>query len=65
MLVQEGQGKILLLPAWPANWDVDFKLHVSHGGILTGTVKDGQLVTWKIDPPTLADKVVVMKPQAN
>ena len=65
MLVQEGQGKILLLPAWPANWNVDFKLHVSYGGIITGTVKDGLLVTWKIDPPALADKVVVMKPQAN
>ena len=65
MLVQEGQGKILLLPAWPAYWDVDFKLHVSQGGIITGTVKDGRLVTWKIDPPALADKVVVMKPQAN
>lgn len=47
MLVQEGQGKILLLPAWPANWDVDFKLRVSQSGVITGTVKDGRLVTWE------------------
>ena len=29
MLVQEANGKILLLPAWPANWDADFKLHAA------------------------------------
>ena len=46
MLVQEGQGKIFLLPAWPAEWDVDFKLHLEGGAVLTGTVKDGKLLTW-------------------
>ena len=44
MLVQEGHGKIYLLPAWPAEWDVDFKLHLEGGVVLTGTVKDGKLV---------------------
>ena len=29
MLVQEAGGKILLLPAWPADWDADFKLHLT------------------------------------
>jgi len=28
MLVQEAGSKILLLPAWPGDWDADFKLHV-------------------------------------
>ena len=28
MLVQEAGDKILLLPAWPADWDADFKLHL-------------------------------------
>ena len=32
MLVQEAGDKILLLPAWPADWDVDFKLRLAHGG---------------------------------
>lgn len=63
MLVQEGKGKIYLLPAWPSNWDVDFKLHVSQGGVITGTVKDGKLVTWQIEPASLKDKVTVMQPQ--
>ena len=43
MLVQEAGDKILLLPAWPADWDVDFKLHLTGGAVLTGTVKDGKL----------------------
>jgi alpha-L-fucosidase 2 len=29
MLLQEGDGKIYLLPAWPKEWDVNFKLHAS------------------------------------
>ena len=36
MLVQEDAGKILLLPAWPAAWDADFKLRLTGGGVLSG-----------------------------
>lgn len=63
MLVQEGNGKILLLPAWPSQWDANFKLHVSRGGIVTGTVRDGKLVEWDIQPASLRSKVVVCEPQ--
>jgi alpha-L-fucosidase 2 len=63
MLVQEAKGKILLLPAWPAGWDVDFKLHVTGGAVLTGTVTDGRLTTWAIEPAARRKDVVVRKPQ--
>ncbi len=62
MLAQEGQGKIYLLPAWPAEWDVDFKLHLQRGVVLTGTVKDGKLVTWDIKPKARKADVVVCGP---
>lgn len=63
MLIQEGKdGKILLLPAWPANWDADFKLHLNGGGTLTGTVKDGKLLTWDIAPADRRRDVVVGTP---
>ena len=62
MLAQEGNGKIYLLPAWPAEWDVDFKLHLSGGVVLTGTVKDGNLVTWDISPAARKRDVVVCSP---
>ena len=63
MLEQEAGSKILLLPAWPADWDVDFKVHLSQRAILTGTVKAGRLTTWDIDPASRRKDVVVCQPQ--
>lgn len=63
MLVQEAGAKILLLPAWPADWDVDFKLHLEHQTTLAGTVKDGKLLTWDIQPAARRADVVVCQPQ--
>ncbi len=64
MLVQEAGDKILLLPAWPADWDTDFKLHVAKNTVISGTVKDGKLLDWQIDPAARKTDVVVYKPQA-
>ncbi|NQT36875.1 MAG: hypothetical protein HQ581_05275, partial [Planctomycetes bacterium] len=63
MLVQEADGKILLLPAWPADWDVDFKLHVTGGAFIRGQVTDGKLADWTIEPATRKKDVVVYPPQ--
>lgn len=50
MLVQETGNKIQLLPAWPSNWDVDFKLHISKQTTITGKVVNGKLLEWNISP---------------
>jgi len=63
MLVQEGGGKIHLLPAWPANWDVDFKLHLSGNAVVSGCVKDGKLESWEVLPAARRSDVVVGAPQ--
>jgi hypothetical protein len=63
MLVQEAGDKILLLPAWPANWDADFKLHVAQKTVISGQVKGGKLTRWIIEPPTRQKDVVLCKPQ--
>jgi hypothetical protein len=63
MLVQEGDGKIFLLPAWPAAWDVDFKLHLTQGAVITGTVREGKLLRWDIQPAARHPEVVVGSPQ--
>jgi alpha-L-fucosidase 2 len=63
MLVQEANGKILLLPAWPAAWDVDFKLHLSRATVIEGTVVEGKLTHWKIEPAARAQEVTVGQPQ--
>lgn len=63
MLVQEVGDKILLLPAWPANWDADFKLHLSKQTILSGKVVDGQLLDWIVFPEERSEDVVVYTAQ--
>ncbi len=63
MLVQEAGGKILLLPAWPANWDTQFKLHLSGPSVISGRVQAGQLVDWSIEPASRKQDVVVYQPQ--
>jgi hypothetical protein len=48
MVLQAEPGRIDLLPAWPADWAVDFRLHVP-GGVATGTYRAG---TWlRLDLP--------------
>ena len=44
MLMQCEGDKILLLPAWPPDWDVDFKLHAPKNTTVECEVKDGRLV---------------------
>lgn len=56
MLVQESSEQILLFPAWPASWDVDFKLYVT-GGIIQGVWKNGQLKSLKVSPQKLMEKI--------
>ncbi|MCA5004743.1 DUF5703 domain-containing protein [Sphingobacterium bovistauri] len=41
MLLQTNDDKILLFPAWPKDWDVDFKLHASQNATVSGRLIDG------------------------
>jgi hypothetical protein len=63
MLIQEMGDKILLLPAWPANWDADFRLHVARNTVIYGTVKAGELKEWSIEPASRRRDVIVHAPQ--
>jgi alpha-L-fucosidase 2 len=63
MLVQEADEKILLLPAWPADWDADFKLHLARNTVISGKVEDGTLTNWTIEPAARQKDVVVYRPQ--
>jgi len=65
MLVQEAGDRILLLPAWPADWDVDFRLHLAGATVLSGVVKDGELLRWDISPPARKAHVVLCQPQSR
>ena len=64
MLVQEHAGRIHLLPAWPATWDSEFRLHLSRGTVVEGRIAEGKLTTWSITPEARRAEVVVHEPQA-
>jgi alpha-L-fucosidase 2 len=50
MLLQTDGAKIFLLPAWPADWDADFKLHAPYHTVVEGRVRKGHLVGLKVTP---------------
>lgn len=63
MLMQTEGKKILLLPAWPKEWDVDFKLNAPYNTTLSGTVNDGRLTSLNVSPENRRKDIVVMEPQ--
>jgi hypothetical protein len=60
MILQADGNKILLLPAWPRDWDLDFKLHAPHGTIVEGRVEKGKLENLKVTPEARRDDVILM-----
>jgi len=59
MLLQSDGRKIYLLPAWPKEWDVDFKLHAPYRTVVAGKVRDGRLVNLVVEPVERKGDVVV------
>jgi alpha-L-fucosidase 2 len=60
MLMQCEGKKILLFPAWPADWNVSFKLHAPFNTTVEGELHDGKVVSLKVTPPSRAADVVNM-----
>jgi hypothetical protein len=50
MLMQTDGKRILLGPAWPAEWNCEFKLHAPYQTIVEGHVADGRLVVDQVVP---------------
>lgn len=63
MLLQSEGDKITVLPAWPKDWDADFKLHAPKMTTVEGTVRAGALVDLKVTPPERRKDVTVLAPQ--
>jgi pimeloyl-ACP methyl ester carboxylesterase len=50
MLLQYEGDSILLLPAWPRHWDVDFKLHVPRKTTVECRVRNGEILDLTVSP---------------
>lgn len=60
MLVQFDGKKIYVLPAWPKEWDVQFKLHGPYQTTIEGVVKNGKLEGLKVLPAERSADIVNM-----
>ncbi|RYG21222.1 MAG: hypothetical protein EOO07_03135, partial [Chitinophagaceae bacterium] len=60
MLVQYDGKKIYLLPAWPKEWNVHFKLYAPYQTTIEGVVKNGKLEELKVFPSERKSDVIYM-----
>jgi hypothetical protein len=50
MLLQTDGQHIFLLPAWPKDWNVEFKLHAPQQTTVEGVFQDGKLASLHVTP---------------
>jgi alpha-L-fucosidase 2 len=60
MLLQADGRKIYLLPAWPKDWDCEFKLHAPYNTTVEGVFKAGKLEQLKVAPASRRKDVEIM-----
>jgi len=63
MLLQADGGKIFLFPAWPKEWNVEFKLHAPRNTTIEGVYRNGRVVSLKVTPRSRLKDVVRLAPQ--
>jgi hypothetical protein len=61
MLMQTTDRRIVLLPAWPTDWDCDFKLYAPYQTVVEGQVRNGKLTRLEVSPASRRKDVVVAK----
>ena len=59
MLLQEVGDQLILLPAWPENWNAGFKLHARKKTIIEGRVENGRLTALRVTPECRLKDVLV------
>jgi hypothetical protein len=59
MLLQADGRQIFLLPAWPKEWDADFRLHAPQQTIVEGVLRGGKLASLRVTPQSRRQDVVI------
>jgi hypothetical protein len=60
MLIQYEGDRILLLPAWPQDWDVSFKLHAPKNTTVECTYRNGEVERLDVSPPSRRKDVTIL-----
>ena len=63
MLLQTDGRKIILFPAWPKSWDVEFKLHAPMRTTVECVYRAGRVERLNVSPASRATDVVQQSPQ--
>ena len=63
MLLQSEGKRILLLPAWPKEWNAAFKLYAPYNTTVEGRVENGKLIDLKVTPETRRQDVEILMAQ--
>ncbi|MDC0935387.1 DUF5703 domain-containing protein [Pirellulales bacterium] len=61
MLMQATDDQIVLLPAWPKDWDVNFKLHAPRQTIVEGKVRGGKVLDLKVTPESRDQDIIIYR----
>ncbi|MGV3589626.1 MAG: DUF5703 domain-containing protein [Adhaeribacter sp.] len=59
MLMQTDNRKIYLLPAWPKDWNAEFKLHAPYKTVVSGKVVNGKLTSLEVSPKERRKDVIL------
>ena len=60
MLLQSDGKKIFLLPAWPEDWNVSFKMHAANNTFIECVYRDGKVQDLKVFPEERSKDIVDM-----
>ena len=60
MLLQTDGKKIFLQPAWPKDWNAEFKLHAPYKTVIEGRVVDGKVTDLKVSPKSRTKDVIMV-----
>jgi hypothetical protein len=63
MLLQCEGKRIVLFPAWPKEWDVEFRLHAPEKTIVECVYRSGKLERLKVTPASRRKDVVLLEAQ--
>ncbi len=63
MLIQNDGKRILLLPAWPADWNVHFKLHAPYGTTVEAEVIDNTVKILNVFPKERKNDIEIIMEQ--
>jgi hypothetical protein len=59
MVMQTDGRKVWLLPAWPRDWEVDFKLHAPYETVVSGRLRKGKITRLSVQPADRRKDVLV------